>query len=64
MSRQSARAEGNDELQQELRDLLRLAVPGDHTRWVLSGEDTAELTEWLREAMAEWRDWADLAGLS
>ncbi|MGH3305607.1 MAG: ferritin-like domain-containing protein [Streptosporangiaceae bacterium] len=64
MTRQSARAEMNDELQQELRDLLCLAVAGDHTRWVLSGEGTAELTEWLREAIAEWRAWADLvAGL-
>lgn len=54
----------DDELQQELRDLLCLAVAGDHTRWVLSGEGTAELTEWLREAIAEWRAWADLvAGL-
>lgn len=59
MTRQSARAEMNDELQRELRDLLCLAVDGDHTRWVLSGEGTAELTEWLSEAIAGWRAWAD-----
>ncbi len=31
------------ELQQELRDLLCLAVAGDLIRWVLAGEGTAEL---------------------
>lgn len=60
MTKQSARAEMNDELQQELRDLLCLAVAGDHTRWVLSGEGTAELTGWLGEAIAEWRAWAEI----
>lgn len=60
MTRQSGRAEVDDELQQELRDLLCLAVAGDHTRWVLSGVETAELSGWLRKAVAEWRAWADL----
>ena len=49
------------ELQQELRDLLCLAVAGDHIRWVLAGEGTAELASWLREATGQWRAWADLA---
>ena len=48
------------ELQQELRDLLCLAVAGDHVRWVLAGGGTAELARWLREAAEQWRTWADL----
>lgn len=48
------------ELQQELRDLLCLAVAGDHIRWVLAGEGTAELAGWLNEATGQWRTWADL----
>ena len=53
------------DLQQELRDLLCLAVAGDHIRWVLAGEETAgegtaELARWLREAAGQWRTWADL----
>ena len=48
------------ELQQELRDLLCLAVAGDHIRWVLAGEGTAELAGWLHEAAGQWRTWADL----
>lgn len=47
------------ELQAELRDLLCLAVAGDHLRWVLAGDETAELAEWLAEATAQWRGWAD-----
>lgn len=42
------------ELQGELRDLLCLAVVGDHIRWVLTDDD-GELAEWLAEAVAEWR---------
>ena len=47
------------DLQQELRDLLCLAVVGEHLRWVLRGDDAAELVEWLGGAIAEWRSWAD-----
>lgn len=47
------------ELQAELRDLLCLAVVGDHLRWVLVGNETAELAEWLVDATAQWRGWAD-----
>ncbi len=55
-------ASGNTgELQQELRDLLCLAVAGDHIRWVLAGQGTAELARWLYEAAGQWRTWADLA---
>jgi len=48
-----------DELQGELRDLLCLAVVGDHVRWVLTGDDTVVLVRWLTDAVAQWRDWAD-----
>lgn len=47
------------ELQAELRDLLCLAVVGDHLRWVLVGDEAAELADWLGEATAQWRGWAD-----
>ncbi len=47
------------ELQGQLRDLLSLAVVGDHVRWVLTGDEAAELADWLVEATAEWRAWAD-----
>ena len=46
------------ELQGELRDLLCLAVVGDHVRWVLADDD-GELAEWLAEAVPEWRALAD-----
>lgn len=45
------------ELQRELRDLLCLAVVGDHIRWVLV--DDCELAEWLADAVPEWRALAD-----
>jgi len=48
-----------DELQCELRDLLSLAVVGDHVRWVLTGDGAAELAEWLADAIPQWRAWAD-----
>ncbi|MEJ7793780.1 MAG: hypothetical protein WKF65_17600 [Gaiellaceae bacterium] len=48
-----------DELQNELRDLLSLAVFGDHVRWVLTGDETADLAEWLADATVQWRAWAD-----
>jgi DNA-binding ferritin-like protein len=47
------------ELQGQLRDLLSLAVVGDHVRWVLAGDESEELADWLAEATAEWRSWAD-----
>jgi starvation-inducible DNA-binding protein len=48
-----------DELQCELRDLLCLAVLGDHVRWVLAGADTAQLGDWLADATPRWRALAD-----
>jgi starvation-inducible DNA-binding protein len=48
-----------DDLQGELRDLLSLAVVGDHVRWVVTGEGAAELAEWLAGATSQWRAWAD-----
>jgi DNA-binding ferritin-like protein len=47
------------ELQGELRDLLCLAVLGDHVRWVLTGPDTAQLGDWLAVASPRWRALAD-----
>ena len=46
------------DLQQELRDLLCLAVVGDHVRWVLVDDD-GDLAEWLADAVPEWRALAD-----
>jgi starvation-inducible DNA-binding protein len=46
-------------LQAELRDLLCLAVVGDHVRWVLTGDDAAALVDWLAEATVRWRAMAD-----
>jgi hypothetical protein len=45
-------------LQQELRDLLCLAVVGDHVRWVLVDDDS-ELAEWLADVVPEWRALAE-----
>jgi hypothetical protein len=50
---------GDYDLQLELRDLLCLAVVGDHVRWVAKGDDVAELVQWLGGAAVEWRAWAD-----
>lgn len=47
------------ELQGLLRDLLCLAVVGDHVRWVLAGDGCEALADWLGEATAEWRSRAD-----
>jgi len=44
-------------LQHELRDLICLAVVGDHMRWVLTDDDV--LADWLAEAVQEWRGWAE-----
>ncbi len=48
-----------EELQGELRDLLCLAVVGDHVRWVLTGDDSTPLAEWLTSGVVHWREWAD-----
>jgi starvation-inducible DNA-binding protein len=48
-----------EELQEELRDLLSLAVFCDHVRWVLVGDEAAELDEWLADAIPQWRALAD-----
>ena len=50
---------GADELQEELRDLLCLAVVGDHVRWVVTGADSGAFAQWLADASAKWREWAD-----
>jgi starvation-inducible DNA-binding protein len=56
MTRSRSRWGEADELQEEMRDLLSLAVFGDHVRWVLV--DDAELAAWLAEAVPKWRAWA------
>jgi hypothetical protein len=55
----SARDRWIDEnaLQHQLRDLVCLAVIGDHTRWVVTDDD--ELAEWLAQATRQWRSWAE-----
>jgi starvation-inducible DNA-binding protein len=45
-------------LQAELRDLIGLAVVGDHIRWGLV-DDQDELADWLADAVAEWRALAE-----
>jgi starvation-inducible DNA-binding protein len=46
-------------LQDQLRNLLCLAVVGDHVRWVLVGEESYELAHWLADAAPAWRAMAD-----
>jgi hypothetical protein len=46
MAESLARAALADELQTELQDLLCLAIVGDHVRWVLTGDEVAELERW------------------
>jgi hypothetical protein len=53
----SARSGYESELQRQLRDLISLAVVGDHVRWVLMDDD--ELGDWLAEAAGEWRGCAE-----
>ena len=50
---------GDYDLQLELRDLVCLAVVGDHVRWVLRGDGATELGDWLSGATRDWRAWAD-----
>ena len=59
MAERFDQVEAADALQSELRDLLCLAVVGDHVRWVLTGEEASELAEWLIDATPQWRSWAD-----
>ena len=51
------RRANENELQRQLRDLICLAVVGDHVRWVLTEDD--ELGDLLAEAAGEWRGWAE-----
>lgn len=57
MSARRGRWIDEDALQHELRDLICLAVVGDHVRWVLTDDD--ELGDWLAEAAPQWRAWAE-----
>jgi len=59
VSASSDRRGAEDELQQQLCDLLCLAIVGDHVRWVLTGDRSAELADWLSGASDVWRSWAD-----
>ena len=49
----------DDELQEELRDLLDLAVVGDHLRWVVVGDEEGEVAGWLAHAVPQWRALAE-----
>jgi len=51
--------ESIEPLQEQLRDLLCLAIVGDHVRWVLRGDDTTDLASWLVTAVVDWRNSAD-----
>lgn len=59
VSGESVSGGGAIQLQDQLRDLLCLAVVGDHLRWVLRGEQVEDLREWLADAVTEWRRCAD-----
>jgi starvation-inducible DNA-binding protein len=59
MSTRSEQALAAEMLQDELRDLLSLAVVGDHVRWVLVDDEAAEFADWLAEAVPRWRAVAD-----
>jgi starvation-inducible DNA-binding protein len=50
---------GAVELHGQLRDLLSLALVGDHVRWVLVGDEAPELGHWLADAVPQWRGLAD-----
>ena len=49
----------HEELQEQLRELLWLAVVGDHVRWVLVGDEAGHLDDWLADAIPQWRFSAD-----
>jgi hypothetical protein len=57
MSAHVVRRTEENMLQRQLRDLICLAVVGDHVRWVVTDDD--ELVDWLAHATGEWRGWAD-----
>jgi hypothetical protein len=57
MNSNSDRWVDENALQHQLRDLVCLAVVGDHVRWVLTDDD--ELADWLAEAAAQWRGLAE-----
>jgi starvation-inducible DNA-binding protein len=59
MTEHSDRDLADEELQEELRDLLDLAVVGDHLRWVVVGDEAGELADWLADAVSQWRALAD-----
>lgn len=59
MTEQVVQGLATEELQEELRDLLDLAVVGDHVRWVVVGDEAGELADWLAEAGPQWRALAD-----
>jgi starvation-inducible DNA-binding protein len=49
----------SEDLQEQLRELLWLAVVGDHVRWVLVGDEAGKLDDWLADAIPQWRSSAD-----
>jgi hypothetical protein len=59
MAKRSEQAATADELQEELRDLLSLAVVGDHVRWVLVGDEVSGMAQWLANAAGQWREYAE-----
>jgi starvation-inducible DNA-binding protein len=59
MTRDFDQGIAHTELQGELRDLLALAVVGDHVRWVVTGDEDEKLASWLADAVPQWRDLAD-----
>jgi hypothetical protein len=56
----TGRRVAEDELQRQLRDLLCLAVVGDHLRWVVTEDENDALADWLTVAGGVWRHRADL----
>ena len=59
MSKHIVQGLATEELQEELRDVLDLAVVGDHVRWVVIGDEAGKLADWLAEAVPQWRALAD-----
>jgi hypothetical protein len=56
----TGRRASENELERQLRDLLCLAVVGNHLRWVVTDDGDGALADWLTDAGGDWRDWADL----
>jgi starvation-inducible DNA-binding protein len=59
MSERIDRGGATDLLQRQLRDLLCLAVVGDHVRWVVTGERGVEIAAWLTDTVPRWRALGD-----